>query len=267
MSRLSSNKIINNIHSETKFFICVIIISFCTFNMCLSISGDDDISSTQFGSFPSLSDICSQSDLGTHYTDYDASMIDQHTSTPEIKNDTNILPGLLQSNLNQTLDQLLLLCIDHLSKSSDNETKIENSDPDSKNQNKLLHTTKRSKNMEPFDQITDDMYFDPTEEMLSDPEWLQMLKEFDILSEVVKNKSNLLEDELTFDYTDPSTLGNNTFLKSAITLYDTFINHYNMTGIQVHHIPNGTFHPFDDMDENDNGILFHHKSILSSTNR
>lgn len=266
MSDSLCNKHSTNNRSRSKYFYGIFFLLLINVNLCLTFIDDNNMVPNDLN-IPSLHDICSQNDLSTQPMDYDTNLIGHLESMLEDPIDANISDGFWASNLNQTLDKILLLCIDHLSGSNQNESSTKRNNIEKRRQNNLRPNTKEIMSILPSEVETNDAYFDPTEEIISDPEWLTMLKEFDILAEVVRNKSSLLEDELNINYTETSSLGNNTFLKSAITLYDTFINHYNMTGIPVQHASNGTFHPFDDIDENDNGILFHHTSILSSSNR
>ena len=266
MSEPFNKKLFPNSPSRIKYFCCTVYLLLCNIHLCLTFSDENHIVLNEMN-IPSLNTICSQNDLARHSMDYDGNIMDYLKIMPDYKNNTNITDSPRASNLNQTLDNILQLCLEHLSGPKQKDTPRKNNNSENISQSNLRSETKEILSMLPSGDETNDAYFDQTEMIISDPEWLTMLKEFDILAEVVKNKSNLLENELNINYTDTSTLGNNTFLKSAITLYDTFINHYNLSGIPVHHTNNGTLHPFDDIDENDNGILFHHTSILSSANR
>ena len=266
MSKPLNRKLFSNNPSKIKYFYSTVCLLFCNIHLCLTFINENQNVPNEMN-IHSLNTICSQNDLARHSMDYDSNIMDYPEIMPGYKTDTNITNSPEPSNLNQTLENILQLCLDHLSGSNQNSTPRKNGKSENVSQNNAGSETKDILSMLPSRDDTNDAYFDQTEMIISDPEWLTMLKEFDILAEVVKNKSNLLENELNINYTDTSTLGNNTFLKSAITLYDTFINHYNLSDIPVHHTNNGTLHPFDDMDENDNGILFHHTSIFSSANR
>ena len=262
----------SNCFLRKKVFLWTLFLFVVNFNMCFSTNIEMDMLSTELDVIPLLSDICSENSMPTQSIDNDANRTIDPEKMHDNKNETDVLNDLSPSKLNQTLLKTsrvlldeLLLCIDHFSVPDKNNTSLENSDTDKRHQQMNIPEVKQAQDVTTYEEETNHEYFDQTEGIMSDPQWLTMLKEFDLLAEVEKNKSTLLGDELSINYTDPSTLGNNTFLKSAMTLYDTFINHYNMTPIQIHH--NNTFHNFDNMDENDNGILFHQKSLLSTSNR
>lgn len=272
MRKLCFCKINLNCFLKKKLFLCTIFLFFVSLNTCVFSNNELDMLSTELDVIPILSDICSNKSTVTQPIIYDTNLITEHAKMNENRNNRDALNKLSPSKLNQTivktsgalLDELLL-SIDQLSVQDKTNTGTEKSVTDERHQKMDVPEIKPAQDITPYEQETPEEYFDQTGGIMSDPQWLTMLKEFDLLAEVEKNKSSLLEDELSINYTDPSTLGNNTFLKSAMTLYDTFINHYNMTPIKIHQ--NHTFDHFDNMDENDNGILFHHKSILSSSNR
>lgn len=266
MSEYLNRKLFPNNPSSIKYLCCIVCLLFCNIHLCLTFLDQNQIVPNDM-SIPSLNTICSHTDLATDSMDYDINIIDYPSIMPDYKNGTNITNSSRALNLNQTLDNILQLCLDHLSGANQKDASRKVNNTEGISQNNPISPNNEILNILPSGDEANDAYFDQSELIISDPEWLTMLKDFDILAETVKNKSNLLENELNINYTDTSTLGNNTFLKSAITLYDTFINHYNLSDIPVHHTNNGSIHPFDDIDENDNGILFHHTSIFSSTNR
>ena len=266
MSEPLNKETFPNNPSRIKYFYCKVYLLLCNIHLCLAFIDENQIVPKKMN-IPSLNTICSRDDLARHSMDYDSNILDYLETMPAYKNNTNITDSPRASNLNQTLENILLLCLDHYSGSKQKDTPRNDNTSENKSQSNHRSENKEILSMLPSGDEINDTYFGQTEMVISDPEWLTMLKEFDILAEVVKNKSNLLENELNINYTDTSTLGNNTFLKSAITLYDTFINHYNLSETPVHHTINGTLHHFDDIDENDNGILFHHTSIFSSSNR
>ena len=138
-------------------------------------------------------------------------------------------------------------------------------------QNKLSDMPLSSENLDNEDINLIDSYVNQTNVM--ELQILLMLKDFNLLSEAVKTKADIHGDALDMEDNQTTQIGNrkdNTFLNSAITLYDTFISHYNMTDDYIHDKVRSNYSPQNYLQnnvENANGILFNQDSLFSSRER
>jgi hypothetical protein len=138
-------------------------------------------------------------------------------------------------------------------------------------QNKLSDMPLSSENLDNEDIDLNDSYLNQTDVM--ELQILLMLKDFNLLSEAVKTKADIHGGALDVEDNQTPQIGNrkdNTFLNSAITLYDTFISYYNMTDDYIHDKVRLNYsqqnYSLNNV-ENGNGILFNQDSLFSSRER
>ena len=209
-------------------------------NQIISTS-ENDMLSAELDIIPLLSEICTQSESSNPVHDHrsmEFRPIENPTST-NIKTKGFLDPRsqpLNHPDLNQTLAEAshvlldeLLMCIDQFSGSTTHNRNITN--------NSILknRSTPVSSNAISYtdDKTKLDAYFNQAHSMGFDPQLVTMLKDFDLLSEAVNNGSKALHNDLNMDYEVAASFLNDTFINSAITLYETFITNYNMTAMNI----------------------------------
>ena len=231
----------------------------------------------EFDILPILSDICSPNGLKSQTGIDTNKRLDPVTvdtlkeSNLSRKNQSSSHPYLngTESETSNVLIDELIMCMDQYFGPGNNGKK-NITDPNSV-QYKPSHTPITSKlpNKDEMNMI--DSFFNDTDNMEFNPQILMMLKDFDLLSEAVKNKTGFDKDNLETKGAGATKVGNrnNTFLNSAITLYETFISHYNITDGHIHDDIGANYSQqnYSHNIQNDNGILFHQDSFLSSRKR
>ena len=248
-------------------------------NRCHCIVNQDMLL-TKFDIIPILSDICSPKDL-IPQTNIKTNRSFNPTVNDILKGSENYANNPLESYpyFNKTdakkssaLTDEFIMCMDQLL--------IE------PNKNLNSHITglnsvqKKTSDMSPTSMILDkedikknDSYFNQTDRMEVDPQILLMLKDLNLLSEAVKTKTDIHRGAPGMEDNQTTQIGNkneNTFLKSAVTLYDTFTSYYNMTDDNIHDLVGANYSQQNfsqDKVENINGILFNQDSLFSSPKR
>lgn len=247
-------------------------------NLC-HCTGNQDMLSAEFDILPILSDICSPKGLKSQ-TDINTNRrLDP--ATIDILKESNLYPKTQSPshpNLNESLSETshvlideLIMCMDQFFGPGNNGSKHITGPGSVQNAPSDTQPSSRLPNKDDLNMI--DSFFNQTDSMEFDPQILMMLKDFDQLSQAVKNKTDFHKG--TFDDMedhDATQVGNrnNTFLNSAITLYETFVSHYNITDGHMH--DNIGANPSQQNNysynlQNDNGILFHQDSFLSDHKR
>ena len=161
MSEPFNKKLFPNSPSKIKYFCCTVYLLLCKIHLCLTFSDENHIVQNEMN-IPSLNTICSQNDLARHSMDYDGNIMDYLKIMPDYKNNTNITDSPRASNLNQTLDNILQLCLEHLSGSKQKDTPRKSNNSENISQSNLRSETKEILSMLPSGDYTNDAYFDQT---------------------------------------------------------------------------------------------------------